>query len=141
MRYEVITDKDGYVQIIRRTGTPRDFVELNVDDYDFQNGRIHYYKLGKNQLIFDEEKWNQSLYNEEKANAEKLIVDLKQQLTDTDYIMARAFEEVLALKSPLTFVADIIKILVKYSTQYKDTIAKRVYWRNRIKELEDKYGR
>ena len=57
MKYEVITDLEGYCLVIRHTGTIKDYVELNLDEYDLTDGRIKAYKLGKNKLIFDEKKW------------------------------------------------------------------------------------
>ena len=136
MRYYIVTDLYDYVQVIKHTGTKMDYIELNLDDYDLSEDRIHAYKVGKNELIFDEEKYQQILQEKQSVADEKEISELKKRLNETDYIMAEAFEEVLTLSNPLTFVSDFIKILVKYSTQYKDTLADRKQWRNRIKELE-----
>lgn len=135
MRYEVILDKDGYVQIVRHTGTIRDFVELNLEDYDLSNNRIYAYKLGKNELIFDEKKYQEILDDIQHKEDEKEISNLKSFLTQTDYITARAFEEIMALDNPLTWVADVIKINIKYYRQYKDVIAERIKARKRIEEL------
>lgn len=135
MRYEVILDKDGYVQIVRHTGTIRDFVELNLEDYDLSNNRIYAYKLGKNELIFDEKKYQEILDDIQHKEDEKEISSLKSFLTQTDYITARAFEEIMALDNPLTWIADVIKINVKYYKQYKNVIAERIKARKRIEEL------
>jgi len=137
MRYEVITDTEGYVQVIRHTGSPkRDFIELDLSDYDLTNDRIHAYKLGKNELIWDEAKYQEILDNKQKEADEEEIADLKEKLNSTDYIFARWGEEVLALENPLTWIADVIKINVKYMKMYKDVIANRKTWRERIEELE-----
>ena len=53
MKYQVICDSDGYVSIIRHTGTKKDFVELDLSQYDLSNNKLHAYMLGKNELIFD----------------------------------------------------------------------------------------
>lgn len=135
MRYEVILDKEGYVQIIRHTGTIRDFVELNLDNYDLSNNKIYAYKLGKNELIFDEQKYQEILDNIQHKEDEKEISNLKSFLMQTDYITARAFEEIMALDNPLTWVADVIRINIKYYKQYKDVIAERNKARKRIEEL------
>lgn len=135
MKYEVITDFQKYVKLIRHTGTIKDFVELDLDKYDLSNDRIYAYKLGKNELIFDEEKYKEICDEKQEKENQKEISTLKQFLNDTDYIIARAYEEVLTLNNPLTFVADVIKIQIKYSKQYKDKLAERVKARKRIEEL------
>ena len=136
MKYEVITNFDKYVQIIRHTGTNRDFVELDLSQYDLTDDRIYAYRLGKNELIWDESKY-ESILEEKQKHADALeIADLKSKLNATDYIFAQWSEEVLALENPLTWVTDIIKINIRYMKEYKDTIANRKAWRERIKELE-----
>lgn len=139
MKYQVITDADNYVQIIRHTGTKKDFVELDLSEYDLSNNKLHAYQLGKNQLIFDEKKYQEILDEIQEKADRKEISELKAFLNETDYITARAFEEIMALNNPLTWVADVIKINVKYSKQYASTITKRIWARNRIEELENKY--
>ena len=135
MKYEVITDFEQYCQIIRHTGTFKDFVELNLDDYDLSDGRLYAYKLGKNRLIWDENKWQEILADRQAKADQKEIAVLKQNLNDTDYIMARWGEELISLTNPLTWVADVIKINIKYATMYKDALANRKRWRERIEEL------
>lgn len=135
MKYEVITDLNKYVKLIRHTGTIKDYVELDLDKYDLSEDRIYAYKLGKNELIFDEAKYKEICDEKQEKENQKEISILKAFLNDTDYIIARAYEEVLALKNPLTFVADVIKIQIKYSIKYKEKLAERVKARKRIEEL------
>lgn len=139
MKYQVITDTQGYVSIIRHTGTIQDYVELDLDQYDLTENRLHAYKLGKNELIFDPARYEEIQYEEQKKKDMKEISTLKSFLYETDYITSRAFEEVMALNNPLTWIADVIKINVKYTKLYASTIAERVWARNRIEELERKY--
>lgn len=136
MKYQVILDLQGYVSIIRHTGTVRDFVELNLDDYDLTNDRLHAYKLGKDKLIFDENRYQEILKEKQKKADEKEISSLKSFLNETDYITARCFEEIMALDNRLTWVVDVIAITLKYRQQYKEALAKRVWARKRIEELE-----
>lgn len=135
MKYEVITDIQGYVQIIRHTGTKRDFVELDLDKYDLTEDRIFAYKLGKNELIFDEKRYQEILDAKQHKADLKEIAELKEKLNGTDWIMAKWVEEILALNNPLTWVADVIKINIKYMKEYSQTIADRKAWRERIEEL------
>lgn len=136
MKYEVITDLQGYVQIIRHTGTRRDFVALDLDKYDLTEDRIYAYKLGKNELIFDEKRYQEILDAKQKKTDMEEIADLKGKLNSTDYIMAEYSEEILALDNPITWIADVIKINLKYAAKYKEALADRKKWRKRIEELE-----
>lgn len=138
MKYYVTTDVRGYVLNIVHTGTIKDYVELNLDEYDLTKKRA--YKLGKNKLIFDSTEWEAISKEAEKKKDFKEIDELKSFLYETDYIISRAFEEVLALNNPITYVADVIKIQIKYSKQYAEALANRVKARNRIEELQKKWG-
>lgn len=139
MRYSINFDKDGYVQNIFKTGNPRmDVYELDLSLYDLSGLKIYAYKVEKNKLVFDEERYNALLNTETLKANEKEITTLKEKLTESDYIVARAFEEVMSLTNPITWVADVIKIMLKYSSKYKDTIANRKTWRERIEELQNK---
>ena len=138
MKYFVTVDARGYVVSIVHTGTIKDFVELNLEDYDLTDGRIRAYKLGKNKLIFDEQEYQNILNARQKAQDEAEIEDLEQKLNDTDYIMARFTEELLGLNNPLTWITDVIKLNVKYTKQYAEAIANRKKWRERIEELRNK---
>ena len=135
MKYEVITDIQNYCQIIRHTGTYKDFVELDLDDYDLSDGRLYAYKLGKNRLVWDEAKWQQILDERQEKADQKEISILKEKLNETDYIMARWGEELISLTNPLTWIADVIKINIKYATMYRDALTNRKKWRERIEEL------
>lgn len=133
MKYTVFVDGRGYVTNITQTG--KDYVELNLEDYDLT--KIRAYKLGKNRLIFDETEWERIQNQNQKKADEKEIAELEQKLNDTDYIIARWGEEIVALDNPLTWVADVIKINLKYSSQYKEALKNRKAWRERIEELRN----
>ena len=136
MKYQVLTDRNGYVLSIKQTGTKMDFVSLDLDKYDLSDGRIFAYQLGKNTLIWDEKRWNELQAIEQQKADTKEINSLKEMLNSTDWIMAKWVEEILSLNNPLTWVADVIKINIKYLKEYKQTIADRKAWRKRIEELE-----
>ena len=136
IKYFVTVDARGYVLSIVHTGTIKDFVELDLDEYDLSGDRKRAYKLGKNRLIFDEEEYKRILDEKQKKADLLEIADLKQKLNDTDYIMARYVEEVLSLNNPLTWVADVIKLNAKYLKQYSEALKNRKKWRERIEELD-----
>lgn len=140
MKYFVNTDSKGYVVSIQHTNSSLDFIELDLTKYDLTGLRKFAYKLGKDKLIFDEEHYKELLNKYNIEENEKEIASLKIKLTETDYIVSRAFEEVMALSNPLTWVADVIKIMVKYSSKYKDVIKNRSTWRKRIEELQNQNG-
>ena len=59
MRYFVSLDVNGYVVSIKHTNSILDFVELDLDQYDLSGVRKFAYKLGKDELIFDETRYQQ----------------------------------------------------------------------------------
>lgn len=136
MKYTVFLDGRGYVTNITQTG--HDYVELNLDDYDFSNGRKRAYRLGRNELIFDEQEYQRILKAEQKQKDEAEIAELEQKLNETDYIIARWGEEIVSLSNPVTWIADVIKINLKYSKQYAEALKNRKEWRARIEELKEK---
>lgn len=135
MKYNVTLDSRGYVLSIAHTGTIKDYVELNLEDYDLSNNRKRAYRLGKNCLVFDDEEYKRILEAEQDKADQKEINELQQKLNETDYIMARWSEEVLACDNPLTWVADVIKINLAYSKKYAEMLKNRKTWRERIEEL------
>lgn len=81
MRYSITLDKDGYVQNIYRTGNPRiDVYELNLSRYDLTGLRLHAYRIGKNRLIFDENRYNALVEEEERKIREKEIAEEEEKL-------------------------------------------------------------
>ena len=135
MKYYVVTDAQGYVLLIQHTNTVKDYVELNLDDYDFSDDRIHAYKLGKNELIFDQIRYNEILSEKKKIEDNKEIEELQKLLNESDYVIARWGEEIISLDNPLTWISDVIKINLKYMKNYKELLKNRKEWRERIEEL------
>lgn len=136
MKYYVVLDALGYVQMIKHTGTKMDFIELDLSKYDLTDERIHAYVLGKNELIFDEKRYKEIQDEKEKRAEQKEIADLEAFLLETDNYPTRAWEEIMALTNPLTWVADVLKITVKYSTKYKTVLQQRVQAWTRLDELK-----
>lgn len=137
MKYYVTVDARGYILTITHTGTVRDYVELNLDEYDLNKKRA--YRLGKNALIFDADEWERISTQNEYEKDMKEIAELQAFLEETDYYSLRAWEEIMTLTNPVTWVADVIKITVKYSKNYKSILEQRVSAYQRIDELEGKW--
>ena len=132
MLYTVNTTPDYYVLSLSHTNF--DNVDLDLDKIDMKY--LSAYQLINNDLILDEVKKAEMIQQEEETAKAKRIAELKKYMTDTDYITAHTVEDIMSLNNPLTFVTDIIAILVKYATQYKDIIAQRKIVRAELEELE-----
>lgn len=131
IRCNIEFDEDNY---ITRIVSLRDGEYILPENFDFIHLNCYYISRSGDdyEFILDENKvaeLNQKIIDSDE------IEDLQKKLNNSDYIIAQAFEEVLALNNPLTFVADVIKIMIKYSTEYHDTLINRKNWRNRIRDL------
>lgn len=100
---------------------------------DFDLRYVYCYHLVDGQIVLDESRKAEQI---EKEMVQIEIEDLKKKLSETDFIFIQELEEISSLSNPVTFISDLIKILVSYSTKYKDIISNRKAWRDRIKELE-----
>lgn len=133
--FTVNVDSNGYVLSISHTAN--DNIELDLDKLNLKY--LNAYKLVDGKLYLDEEVYNILVAEEEQREKDEEIADLESKLNRTDYIMAEMTEEFLSLSNPLTFVADVIKILADYKSRYKDVLSNRKAWRERIEELESFY--
>lgn len=137
MRYEIITNENGYVQLIRHNiNEAKNVYDLDLSKYDFSGLRKFAYKLVGKELVFDNNYYQELINDETKKQNDKEIKTLKEYLNNTDYLVARTFEQVMELTNPLTWIADVLKITIAFTTKYKDVIAKRKQYRKRIEELE-----
>ena len=98
MKYNVVTDENNYVVLIRHTGSPRDFVELDLNDYDFSDDKLTAYKLTNDGLVFDQNKYETEILKvKEEKEDQKKINSLQTELDDTDYICAKNVEQMMVL--------------------------------------------
>lgn len=128
MKINITLDTDNYVKDCWYS-VHGIYNEKILEDVD--PAYLNCYQLIGNKLVINDEK-----YVIEKARREHddRINELKQYLKDTDYIMAETFEKVMALSNPVTFIADIIKILVEFKNRYADVIAQREEAREEIEK-------
>lgn len=129
MRANLTLDQNNYILTLKQA---IDGEYAVPDDIDFDY--LNCYQLSGEEFIFDEEKAQKIKDDDSKRNE---IEDLKKKLNDSDYIMARYSEEILALDNPLTWISDVIKINIKYRSLYLEALKNRKIWRNRIEELEE----
>lgn len=131
MLFTVNTDKNGYVLSLSHTA--KDNIEIDIESIDLTY--LNAYELAGNKLVFNQDRKNE-IEEERQASAKQTEIDsLKKSLADTDYIVSEAFESVLALDNPVTFISDFIKIMVQFNSKYATVIANRKIWRDRIEEL------
>ena len=129
MRANLTLDQNNYILTLKQA-IDGEYVVPDDIDFDYLNC----YQLSGEEFIFDEEKAQKTKDDDSKRNE---IEDLKKKLNDSDYIMARYSEEILALDNPLTWISDVIKINIKYRSLYLEALKNRKIWRNRIEELEE----
>ena len=129
MRANITFDVDGYAINFAQALDGKYELPLTFD-IDF----LRCYHLVDNELVLDEEKKASAVEEEEKQIE---INDLQNKLNGTDYIIARTFEEIMALDNPLTFIADFIKILKNFKSKYAEQLENRKTWRERIEELKN----
>lgn len=145
MKYYVNTDDEGYVLLIKRTGTVRDFVEMDLSDpyYDFDNDRMFAYKLEDYDLNgvtyplrFYQARYDKILAGKQAEADQEEIATLKEYLNETDYIMSKWAERIMNIDPNVDFVNAVHAINLEFTTEYGTEIQARIDARERIEELE-----
>lgn len=131
MLYTVYIDKDNFVLSLAHTKS--DNIEIDLDSIDSRY--LNAYQLIGDKLVMNQDRKSEIESQMQNEAKQEEIISLKKSLADTDYIVAEAFENVLSLDNPVTFISDFIKIMVQFNSKYATVIANRKIWRDRIKEL------
>ena len=127
--YKIKLDKSGYL-----TGFYEDAKgEVEVLPSDMMLEYINCYKIENGNIVFDEEKYESIVLEEEKALE---ISELKEYLISTSDVDNDFIEQLFSLTNPLTFVSDLISLMSTYKNTYKTILNKRRQARDRLKELE-----
>lgn len=129
--FTVNLDENKYILSISHTKNDNVEIDLSLLDMRYLNA----YKLVNSEIILDEQKKAEMEAEETQRGKDTEIAELEKMLKDTDYIFSKELEEITSLSNPVTFITDLIKILVAYAKDYKDVIANRKNWRARIEEL------
>lgn len=132
-KYTLNLDENNFILSIAHTINDDTELDLSKIELKFLNA----YQLIDGEVVLNEERYNELKAEEEEIEKQIEIADLEEKLNETDYIIARWGEEIVALDNPLTWIADAIKINIKYATKYKETFANRKTWRERIEELRN----
>lgn len=128
MLYTVNTDENGYILSVAHT--KNDSVELDLEKIELKY--LNAYQLKDGVAVLDEEKKAEIIAEEEQAEKDEQIMDLTNQLKDTDEDLLSFIEDIFTLKNPLTFITDLISLMSKYTK----LVADRVSIRKQIEELK-----
>lgn len=129
MKARIEFDDNGYIKSFITDWVGGDYEVPN----DFQFEFLHCYYILSGEIVLDEDKKASQIAEEQK---ETEIADLQGKLNETDYIISRTFEEIMALDNSVTFIVEFIKILKEFRTKYAEQLKNRKTWRQRIEELK-----
>lgn len=122
------TDDSGRLQSV--TTYPVDEAQPTLDLPDgFDLSGIRNYIVEAGQLVFSELPAPQPSVQEQ-------IMQLKQNLSDTDYIAAKAVDALLASDG----ISGIVAALSKIRSEYETLLAERQSWRQALAALEAQEG-
>lgn len=130
MKYTITTEKDDYIASISHS--KNDDVEIDIESIDLQH--LGAYKYANGTVFLDETRREAMIIEENQRKHQEHIEVLKQFLKDTDYVVAETFEQVLVLNNPVTFITDIIKILVQFKSKYAAILEERANAREEIEK-------
>lgn len=122
------TDDSGRLQSV--TTYPVDEAQPTLDIPDeFDLSSIRNYIVQSAELIFSEPPAPQ-------LSVQEQIAALKRQLSDTDYIAAKAVDALLAADG----ISSIVAALSKIRSEYETLLAERQSWRQALAALEAQEG-
>lgn len=104
MKYKLILDENNYLIGFVHMDNEKDVYELNPTEMNLDY--LNCYKLVKNKVVFDEEKYNSLIDTKTK---EEEINKLKAELSSTDYKIIKCSEYQLAQLEPPYDIAELHK--------------------------------
>ena len=128
MRINYQTDENGRPQNITTYPVDTSLPVLELPD-DFDLSTIRNYIVEAGQLVFSELPAPQ-------LSVQEQIAALKRQLSDTDYIAAKAVDALLAADG----ISGIVAALSKIRSEYETLLAERQSWRQALAALEAQEG-
>ena len=128
MRVNYTTDENRRLQSVTAYPFVPSRPALELPD-DFDLSAIHNYIVEGEELVFSELPAPQPSVQEQ-------IVNLKKQLSDTDYIAAKAVDALISADG----LSDILSTLSKIRSEYEEILAKRQSWRQALAALEAQEG-
>ena len=132
MLYTVKLDADKFILSIGHTAND----DVEITNLDENKEYLTCCKLVGNLLVVDRDKKAEFDAKIKIEEIEKRKTELQTLLNESDYIIARTFEQIMSCTNPLTFITDIIAIITKFSAQYGEVIANRQTWRDELEAME-----
>ena len=128
MRVNYKIDDDGRLQSITTYPFDPSRPALELPD-DFDLSGIRDYIVEGAQLVF-------SQLPAPQPSVQQQIAQLKQNLSDTDYIAAKAVDALIGADG----ISGILSALSKIRSEYEEVLAKRQSWRQALAALEAQEG-
>lgn len=121
-------DEAGRLQSV--TTYPVDEAQPTLDLPDgFDLSAVRDYVVEGAQLVF-------SQLPAPQPSVQQQIAQLKQNLSDTDYIAAKAVDALIGADG----LSDVLSILSKIRNEYQEILSQRQNWRDQINALESQEG-
>lgn len=132
MKYSVNLDNNGFVLSIYHTKNDNIEIENLTEIGEY----LTCCTIADNKLVIDDTKKAEYDASKSKEKTEERKAELHKLLDDSDYLVDRTFEQVMSCTNPITFIADVIAIVTKFSAKYGDVIANRQTWRDELEAME-----
>ena len=124
MRVNYTTDENRRLQSVTAYPFVPSRPALELPD-DFDLSAIHNYIVDGEELVFSELPAPQ-------LSVQEQIAALKRQLSDTDYIAAKAVDALIGADG----ISGIVAALSQIRSEYEEMLAKRQSWRQELAALE-----
>lgn len=131
-KYTLTLDKNNFILSIAHT--ENDNIELDISKINLRY--LGAYQLIDGDIVLNEERKAEIIDEEEEADKQIEITELKEYLISTSDVANDFVEQLFSLTNPLTFVSDLISLMSLYKNTYKSILEQRKQARERIKELE-----
>ena len=132
MKYTINFNSSGSILSISHTNTDN----IDIDNLDEIGEYLTCCTIVGSKLVIDENKKAEYDAAKSKAKKEERKLELHKLLNESDYLVARTFEQVMSCTNPLTFITDVVAIVTNFSAKYGDVIANRQTWRDELEAME-----
>ena len=131
-KYTLTLDKNNFILSIAHT--ENDNIELDISKINLRY--LGAYQLIDGDIVLNEERKAEIIDEEEEADKQIEITELKEYLISTSDVANDFVEQLFSVTNPLAFVSDLISLMSLYKNTYKSILEQRKQARERIKELE-----
>ena len=132
MIYTINFDNENFVLSIGHTINDN----IEIDNLDEIGEYLTCCKVEGTKLVIDATKKAEYEASKTRVKTEERKAELHKLLNESDYLVARTFEQVMSCTNPLTFITDVIAVVTNFSAKYGDVIANRQTWRDELEAME-----